>query len=72
MEDPIVSVCPIECICCTFKRGSGTEDDPVRQVKRYYNNRGKLLAEHDPHLFGNFTIYKELNWAPVDSEGGAA
>lgn len=29
-------------------RGRGTEDDPVRGVKQYWNFKGKLLAENDP------------------------
>ena len=28
-------------------RGSGTEDDPCRNVIQYWNTEGKLLAEND-------------------------
>lgn len=29
-------------------RGSGTEEDPVREIVQYWDFEGNLLAEHDP------------------------
>ncbi len=30
-------------------RGKGTDDDPCRNVKQYWDFDGKLLAESDPY-----------------------
>ena len=32
----------------TVMRGDGTEDNPLRQVTRLYDDDGRCLAEHDP------------------------
>lgn len=44
---PAAKVVPL--IRTTFVRGSGSEDDPVRQVFGYFDFDGHLLAEWDPH-----------------------
>lgn len=32
----------------TFVIGAGTEGDPVREIRRYYDDDGRLLAVNDP------------------------
>jgi hypothetical protein len=45
------------------RRGAGTEDDPVRTVRRYFADDGTFLAEHDHHhdeqrTFGRVETYE--------------
>lgn len=42
------SVKQMSVIQLVFKRGAGTEDDPVRLVTQYWSMGGCLLAERDP------------------------
>ena len=39
----------IRVIETTSLRGDGTEDNPDRIVRQYWNFKGKLLAENDPY-----------------------
>lgn len=40
----------IQVIETVAKRGMGTEKDPVREVKQYWDLNGKFLAEMDPEM----------------------
>lgn len=34
-------------------RGTGTQEDPVREVVQYWNFDGDMLAERDPSVVGS-------------------
>ncbi len=44
---PPLQVALVELVAVESRRGSGTEDDPVRSVNLYYSRDGRLLAEQD-------------------------
>ena len=43
----VESVEIVELIKITFKRGKGTEDDPVRVVTQYWDKENVLICEKD-------------------------
>ena len=45
---PVAGCRIIQCIEVTAVRGRGTQQDPYRNVKQYWSQDGRLLAEHDP------------------------
>lgn len=49
-RERIDAVKVIQVIEISFIRGKGTEDDIVRDCRRYYDFNGNLLAEFEPDL----------------------
>ena len=64
MEAPrTVKLVKVVQVC--FKRGSGTDADPVRLVNQYWSIKGQLLAENDP---GNEELSQLTTRYPVSFE----
>lgn len=50
----------------TTVRGKGTPESPNRRVEQYWSLDGKLLAEMDPHTWGERPDLQpgEFGWEP--------
>jgi len=48
----------IELIYTTEKRGSGTEEDPVRLCPQLWTKDGRLVAEQDPSTKESFFCWR--------------